>query len=125
MIELDEVLIIHEKLISIYGGSFGVRDLNLLESSINRAFNTFAGKELYPTAIEKASAILESIVKNHPFVDGNKRTGYFLCRAILLDSHFDINATENEKFEFVIKVAKNEKSYLEIKDWLENRVQNL
>ncbi|MEP1096365.1 MAG: type II toxin-antitoxin system death-on-curing family toxin, partial [Cyclobacteriaceae bacterium] len=76
MISEREALEIHSILIERFGGSEGIRDKALLLSALNRPFQTFDGNELYPTVIDKAAAILESIIKNHPFIDGNKRTGY-------------------------------------------------
>lgn len=70
MISLEEVLQIHELLIKRFGGTLGLRDKRLLESSIQRPFATFDGVELYPTSVEKAAALAESIVTNHPFIDG-------------------------------------------------------
>ena len=70
MISEKEALKIHAILIEKFGGSVGVRDKELLDSTLNRPFLTFDGKELYPTPVDKAAAILESIVKNHPFTDG-------------------------------------------------------
>lgn len=72
MIALDEVERIHEILIDKFGGKKGLRDKGLLESSIQRPFQTFDQKELYPEPVDKAAAILENIISNHPFVDGNK-----------------------------------------------------
>ena len=68
MISLKEVEDIHATLIEYFGGSHGIRDLNSLESALNRPYQTFNGQDLYPTYIEKASALLESILINHPFV---------------------------------------------------------
>ncbi|WP_424961484.1 type II toxin-antitoxin system death-on-curing family toxin [Ekhidna sp.] len=82
MISEREVFEIHSILIERFGGSNGVRDSELLNAAINRPFQTFDGNELYPEPIDKAAAILESIVKNHPFVYGNKRTGYVPCSTI-------------------------------------------
>jgi death on curing protein len=84
-------------LIEGFGGSKGIRDKSLLESALYRPFATFDKIELYPTAIEKTAAIIESILINHPFIDGNKRTGYVLMRLILLNENFEIEATEVEK----------------------------
>ncbi|MFK7947575.1 MAG: type II toxin-antitoxin system death-on-curing family toxin [Saprospiraceae bacterium] len=122
MITLKEALIIHELAIKEFGGSFGVRDINLLESAIQRPNATFDGQDLYPNPIDKAAAIFESIVKNHPFSDGNKRTGYILMRLILLKSNLDITATEKEKYKFVIKVAEGKLSFAEIKLWIQNNI---
>jgi len=95
MIELTEAIKIHSILIERHGGSDGIRDLDLLESALNRPYATFDNKDLYPNPIEKSAAILESILINHPFIDGNKRTGYVLARLILLDNQIDINANQS------------------------------
>lgn len=115
MIDVEEVLAFHEKLIELFGGTPGIRSMDLLESAVYRPFQTFDGQELYPTSIEKAGAIIESIVKNHPFLDGNKRTGYVLMRLILMQSGKDILATEEEKYKFVIQIASGEMEFEEIK----------
>jgi death on curing protein len=101
-----------------FGGSSNVRDLNALKSALNRPFATFDKQDLYPTPIDKASALIESIVINHPFVDGNKRMGYILMRLLLLKSNYDINATHNEKFDFVIRIASGEFKIEQINSWL-------
>ena len=93
MIDLQEVFEIHQVLIQEFGGSQGVRDEGLLKSAIERPFSGFGETEFYPTPEEKASAILESVIKNHPFIDGNKRTGYVLMRLILMQFGKDIVAT--------------------------------
>jgi death on curing protein len=85
VISVEEVLKIHDILIEKFGGSPGVRDKELLESSVFRPFSTFDSIDLNPTTVAKAAAIIESIVKNHPFMDGNKRTGYTLMRLFLLN----------------------------------------
>jgi len=96
MISFNEVLNIHSLLIEKFGGLTWIRDKDLLDSSIHRPFATFDSKDLYPSTAGKAAAILESIVKNHPFIDGNKRTGYTLMRLILLSDGLDISASEDE-----------------------------
>lgn len=123
MITINEALMIHKLAIDKFGGSSGVRERNLLESAIQRSQATFDGQELYPNPIDKAAATIESIVKNHPFSDGNKRTGYILMRLILLKSKVDINATEQEKYEFVIKIAEGKSDYEEIKSWIETKIE--
>ncbi len=78
MIELRDVLNIHNILIDKYGGTRGIREQGSLESAINRPYATFDKQDLYSTPEDKSAAILESILINHPFVDGNKRTAYDL-----------------------------------------------
>ena len=121
MISLKEALIIHKLAIEKFGGSHGVRDMNLLESAIHRPNATFDGKDLYPNPIDKAAAIIESIIKNHPFYDGNKRTGYVLMRLVLLKFKVDIQATEKEKYAFVIKIATGKSDFKEIKSWIRKK----
>lgn len=118
MISEKEALETHAILIERFGGSVGVRDKELLESALNRPFQTFDEKELYPTPVDKAATILESIVKNHPFTDGNKRTGYVLARLLLMNHQLDIHAKQERKYQFVISISTGELSFDQIKEWL-------
>lgn len=118
MIGITEVEKIHSILIERHGGSLGIRDKALLESAINRPYATFDNRDLYLTPIEKAASILESILINHPFIDGNKRIGYVLARLILLENDLDISANQDEKYEFIIGISKGEMKYEAIKTWL-------
>jgi death-on-curing protein len=122
MIDLEDVLKIHELLINKFGGSQGIRDLNLLKSAISRPYQTFDQKDLYKTSTEKAAAIIESIIKNHPFIDGNKRTGYVLMRLILMDHGLDISANRNDKYDFVISIASGDLSHDQIKEWIKDHM---
>ncbi len=119
MISKEEVLFIHSKLIEEHGGSHGVRDDNSLEASINRPFATFDGIDLYPTAIEKAAAVFESIIINHPFIDGNKRTGYSIANLFLYDNGYDIKASQEEKYDFVIEATKGNLQIENIIEWFQ------
>jgi death-on-curing protein len=123
MIDLNEVEKIHEILIEKFGGAKGIRDKELLESSISRPFQTFDGQELYPHVIDKAAAIFESLITNHPFKDGNKRTAYVLMRLFLKNNEFDIYANEDEKYRFVIQAASGELRFDQIKSWIENNTK--
>ncbi|WP_439489664.1 type II toxin-antitoxin system death-on-curing family toxin [Algoriphagus sp.] len=123
MISEKEVLEIHAILIENFGGADGVRDKGLLNSALNRPNQTFDGIELYATPIDKAAAILESIVKNHPFTDGNKRTGYVLARLVLMEQKLDIYADQDEKYKFVIAISTGELSFDQIKEWLGQKVR--
>jgi death-on-curing protein len=122
MISLAEVERIHEILIDKFGGSKGIRDRGILESAINRPYQTFDQKELYPNPIDKATALFESLISNHPFIDGNKRTAYVLMRLMLLENDLDIVATPDEKYDFVLGAAMGELKFDEIKLWLAGHV---
>ena len=118
MISLEEALTLHENSIRDYGGIAGLRDLNLLESALARPFLSFDGVEFYPSVFEKTAAILESIIKNHPFIDANKRTGFLAAFTQLYRNHFELNAEKESAYDFVIKVASSQISFEEIVNWL-------
>ena len=122
MIRLEFVINIHEILIEKFGGIHGIRDKKALESAISRPFMTFDQQDLYPSPIEKAAALLESVISNHPFIDGNKRIGYVLMRYFLMENNLDVKATQTEKYEFVIRIAQGQLSFEQIHKWLSERV---
>jgi len=123
MIDVIIVQNLHEVLIKRFGGGSGIRDMGALQAAIARPYATFGEIDLYPTAIDKASAILESILINHPFIDGNKRTGYALMRLHLLKAGLDITANQDEKYAMVISVSTGEFRFDEIKQWLIKNVK--
>lgn len=113
-ISFQDVEAIHHLLIDNFGGGHGIRDKGALEAALNRPFQTFDQVDLYPTSVDKAAAIFESIIINHPFIDGNKRTAYVLMRLILLEGNMDIQAAEDAKYDFVISAAKGSLSFDDI-----------
>lgn len=125
MITLAKALEIHQLAIEEFGGSDGLRDEGTLLSALERPNSGFGDVEFYPSAAEKAAALLESIVKNHPFVDGNKRTGYTLARLTLLKSDFDLVATTDERYDFVVKIASGEMEYEAILAWIQEHLISL
>ena len=123
MIDVETAIKIHSILIERFGGSFGIRDKNLLESALARPFQTFDRKDLYKTPIEKSAALIESLITNHPFIDGNKRFGYVIMRLFLMDEGLDIEATEDEKYNFVIAIAKGDFKYSDICKWIKKSLK--
>lgn len=119
---IEEVLSIHRVLIDSFGGSQGLRDGSLLKAALQRPLQTFDGHELYPSEVQKSAALLESIVKNHPFIDGNKRTGYVLARLYLMEKGWDIIAPEQEKYRFIIAISENKLVIEEVVNWLKERL---
>ena len=74
---VSDVLVIHDRYVEEYGGSLGVRDEKLLESAVFRCQSSFGGEDLYRTLFEKAAALFHGLIFDHPFIDGNKRSGAF------------------------------------------------
>lgn len=120
MIRLTEqqVLAVHSKMIEITGGSDGVRDMGLLDSALNAPFQTFDGKELYPSLLSKAAVMCRSVISNHPFVDGNKRTGIHVMLITLELNGVELQYSQDELSELGFEVASGKLSSDDILDWL-------
>ena len=101
-----------------HGGSSGVRDLGMLQSANNRPFATFGGDDLYDDIFLKVGALIQSIVKNHPFIVGNKRTAFVSAVAILKSSGRHLKVNQDEVVLFMIRVANENLSVDEIAGWL-------
>ena len=114
----EQVLFIHARLIAETGGEHGVRDLGLLQSAVSRPQASFEGQDLYPDVYHKAAALLESLINNHPFVDGNKRTGFTSAAMFLKINGFSLVASNQEVESFVLSIATGEGSIETITDWL-------
>ncbi|GAA3984871.1 type II toxin-antitoxin system death-on-curing family toxin [Mucilaginibacter dorajii] len=123
MIDINTTLRIHNRLIDEFGGSKGIRDQAGLEAALGRPYATFDGIDLYPLPIDKAAAIFESLIINHPFIDGNKRTAYVLLRLTLLQFDIDIIASEDEKYDMTIAASKGELNFDGIKAWLSQKTK--
>jgi death-on-curing protein len=119
MIDIEVAIYFHENLIKKFGGSKGIRDRGGLDAAINRPFATFHNLDLYPTPIEKAAALFESIIVNHPFIDGNKRTAYVLMKFLLFKNGIIIKANKDEIYQIVIAASMGEIRFDEIKIWLQ------
>ena len=103
---LDEVLSLHDDQIRRYGGSGGVRDLGLLHSAMGSVSATFGGAFLHETKFEMAAAYLYGICRNHPFLDGNKRTAVAAALTFLEMNGAEIDAEEEDFYELVIGVSE-------------------
>lgn len=118
MISSEQVIQIHEILIDKFGGARGIRDIALLESALSRPYQTFDGIELYENQFQKAASIIQSLLINHPFIDGNKRIGYVIMRLFLLEQGWDLNASQDEKYQFVIQIAEGKMEFNAIVEWI-------
>ena len=120
MIFIDDILELHKNSIIDFGGSDGIRDIGLLESAIARPFQTFDSTDLYLTIFEKAAALGESLIINHPFVDGNKRTGVLAMMSLLINNGFSFTAPQEDLYTFVINISTGTIAFAEIVEWLKD-----
>lgn len=124
-LSLAEVLRLHVRIIAGTGGAEGLRDLGLLESSLAQPRQTFDGVELYISLVDKAAAVGFSPIKNHPFVDGNKRIGHAVVEAMLMLNGFELSAGVDESEAEILAVAAGERSGEEFRAWIEANLVRL
>lgn len=120
---VNEVLEIHSRVIQQSGGSADVHDLGALESAVAQPRMTFAGKELHPAIVDKASALGFSLIQNHPFVDGNKRAGHAAIETFLVLNGYQIGASVDEQEVVILKVASGELQRDGFTEWLTSHIQ--
>lgn len=113
----QQVLFIHARLIAETGGEHGLRDIGLLESAVARSMATFDGQDLYPTMFAKAAALMESLVVNHAFVDGNKRVAITAAALFLWRKGYRIVADNAELERFTRQVVLARPSLDVIAGW--------
>jgi death-on-curing protein len=114
----EQVLFLHARLIDETGGSHGVRDLGLLLSAVGRPQASFEGQDLYPDLFSKAAALLDSLIRNHPFIDGNKRTGVSAAGVVLVRNGFHLTASNPDLEALAIAVAQSKTTIEAIASWL-------
>ena len=114
----EQVLFIHSRLIDETGGVHGIRDLALLQSAVSRPKATFGSKNLYPDICHKAAALLESLIKNHPFIDGNKRTAITSAGIFLQRNGYILETAQRELERFTLSVATGKASFEDTVKWL-------
>ena len=114
----DKILLLHKLITEETGGDQNVRDLALLNSAIESAFQTFDGKELYPTKEEKGARLGYSLISNHAFVDGNKRIGMYVLLTFLETNGVKITPTVEDVARVGIAVASGEMGYEDLLNWI-------
>ena len=113
-----EVLYLHHRIVEQSGGSHGVRDIGLLDSALQRPFGGINEDQFFVTIPEKIASILDSIVRNHPFVDGNKRTGMSIAVLTLEMNGYRFLASHTEFVEYAVQLANERPTVSSIADWL-------
>ena len=122
-LSLAEVIELHRMVIAQVGGSPGLRDLGALESAVAQPRMTSGGADLYPSLVEKSAALCFSLVKNHPFVDGNKRVGHAAMETLLILNGSDIEASTDEQEQLVLALAAGQLSREDLVAWLRAHVR--
>jgi death-on-curing protein len=118
-ISVEEVIQIHDDLISAYGGLHGIRDMGLLVSAVEMPKATMFGEYLHESVFDKASAYLFHIVCNHAFIDGNKRTGAATALIFLSQNGYEINYNMLNFEEMVCGIAQGNVNKKQISEFLE------
>jgi len=121
----EQVLFIHVRLISETGGAQGLRDLRLLQSAVARPQATFDGKDLYTDLFSKAAALLESLISNHAFVDGNKRVAITSTSLFLRINDYQLIVNNQQLVKFTLECAQRLVSLEQMAAWLNEHAERM
>lgn len=122
-LNVRQILEIYRRVMQQSGGMVGIRDLAALESAVAQPRMTFGGEELYPTIVEKAAALGFSLIQNHPFIDGNKRTAHAAMETFLVLNGFEISATVDEQEKVILQVASSDLTRDAFTYWLNTHIE--
>lgn len=119
----EDIILLHKLLVEQYGGDNRIRDVKLLDLSINSPYQTFDGKYLYDGVVRKVAHLCYSLVMNHPFVDGNKRIGAH-CLVILLDANnYPLSYRQDELIDVIMGIASSNLTENDLLEWVENHIK--
>ncbi len=121
---IENVLFLHTVAVEAFGGSEGVRDLESLRAAVARPWGSSFGQDHFPTPFDKAAALAESLIRRHPFVDGNKRTAMYAAVYLLEKLGFELEANQKELEDFAVSVAVGDLETEDIALWFEEHAQN-
>lgn len=114
----EQVLKLHASLIKATGGSDGIRDEGMLETALNNPFQSFGGKELYPSVQAKAARLCFGLVKNHAMLDGNKRLGTHVMLVFLALNGYELYYSQQELSDMILALASGDIGEKEILQWI-------
>ena len=118
-VTIEEALALHATVLQLTHGKLGVRDMNALLGCLERPKTVLGGKEMFSTLFLKAAALTETIARNHPFIDGNKRTAHLLGRELLVLNGYELNPKVGEIEKFMLRVVVDKAPLEQIAAWLE------
>ena len=113
-----QVLLLHSSLIEAFGGSDGVRDEGLLESALATPFQAFDGEPVYPSVQSKAAQLGFGLIRNHPFVDGNKRIGAHVMLVFLELNGIELHYNQQELIDIILSGASGETDRQGLLQWI-------
>lgn len=114
----EQILLMHDQLIEETGGSKGLKDEGMLESALAAPFQSFDGKDLFPSVYQKTARLGYGLASNHAFVDGNKRIGAHAMLVFLALNRIRLDYTQEELSDLFLGIAANERSYSDVLNWL-------
>ena len=114
----NQVLTLHQDLLDAHGGDSGIRDEGLLDSALAAPFQTFDNQSLFPSIYQKAVRMGYGLIKNHPFVDGNKRIGTHVMLVLLAMNGIELDYTQKELYETMLDIASGKASYDDLLKWV-------
>lgn len=114
----EQIIKLHEQIIIQTGGEIGIRDTKLLDSAIMAPFQSFDNNDLYPSIQSKAARLCYGLIKNHPFIDGNKRIGAHIMLLFLYFNNIELQYTQKELSEFILQIASGTKNYENLLNWV-------
>ena len=117
--DIEKVLLLHKLILESSGGASGVRDLNLLDSALESAFQTYRGRELFPTKEEKGARLCYGLITNHPFIDGNKRIGILVMLSFFAINGVKIVTTDEDLIKLGQSVADSKMKYKDVLNFVE------
>ena len=117
-ISKSQILLLHEQLIEATGGSSSLRDEGMLDSALNAPFQTFGGEDVYPSLQQKAARLCFGLVKNHPFVDGNKRIGAHAMLVFLALNGIELEYTQTELSNVILQLAEGTLPSSGLLEWI-------
>jgi len=120
---VDELLAIHLEAIRELGGAAEILDFKKLESSLETPRQTMFGEDLYPDLVSKAAILFVLVIKNHPFMDGNKRTATLALLEFLERNGHRLESTNDELYQFAIDAATSVLDKDQVANWIRARLQ--
>ena len=114
----EQVIKLHQALIEASGGSSGIRDVGMLDSALKTPLQTFDENELFPSVLDKAVRLAFGLIKNHPFIDGNKRIGTHVMLIFLALNNIMLSYKDEELIDIILKVASGKANENDLYTWI-------